>query len=319
MSSDDSILPACPKATPAGESWTRSRFDVRGPTLGTLVVVHEANRSSSRIGRREPAIPPRTGCLSASHVRRERCFSRPLQPTLRTTTTRELSESGARPLSRIASHPPRRFGCIFAHRTALRWHVPLPCQCLAALLAKDGPSSGPTLDGVRRASVATPPLAGIAHTTAPNGDQWALSATPQRSCRPRTGLRERLLAPLSRRVFEANGVCQEFSSPGEIRADARQHASPTPLQDAFHRKETTRARGFQVPPSMVSIPRLCHLRVDPQCRVTTREREVGSVTRPNLSTGSAHEPTFRSDRVGASLAAGSLPGAFGAPSTRTFG
>lgn len=123
--------------------------------------------------------------------------------------------------------------------------VPLPCQCLAALLAEDEPSSGPTLDGVRRASVATPPVAGIAHTTAPNGDQWALSATPQRSCRPRTGLWERLLAPLSRRAFEANGICQEFSSPGEIRADARQHASPTPLQDAFHRKETTRARGFQ--------------------------------------------------------------------------
>lgn len=85
--------------------------------------------------------------------------------------------------------------------------VPLPCQCLTALLAEDEPSSGPTLDGVRRASVATPPLAGIAHTTAPNGDQWALSATPPRSCRPRAGLRERLLAPLSRRAFEANRVC----------------------------------------------------------------------------------------------------------------
>lgn len=198
----------------------------------------------------------------------------------------------------------------FAHRTALAMVVRLPCQCLAALLAEDEPSSGPTLDGVRRASVAAPPVAGIAHTTAPNGVSGRLAP-------PRSGVVGRVQGygsdfwRLCRgEPSKQTGFANEFSSPGEIRADARQHASPTPLQDAFHRKETTRARDLQVPPSVVSIPRLCRLRVDPQRRVTTRGREVGSVTRPDLSTESAHEPTFRSDRVGASLAAGSLPGAF---------
>lgn len=78
-------------------------FDVRYQPSAPLSSSTKRTAPRPGSGRREPTISPRTGRLSASHVRRERCFSRPLQPTLRTTTTRELSESGARPLSRIAS------------------------------------------------------------------------------------------------------------------------------------------------------------------------------------------------------------------------
>lgn len=202
-------------------------FDVRDQPSTPLSSSTKRAPPRAGLGRREPTTSPRTGCLSASHERRERCFSRPLQPTLRTTTTRELSDSGVRSLSRGAIHRPARM---------LQEHQdPLDGRPLA--FRQTRPPVGQRLTAFAELPSLFRPAVGVCpYDCDTTSVQWATSATRHRRFRPRARLRERRLASLSRRKWRRRCL-QALSSPEVTRPCARQHARPTPLQDAFHRKE----------------------------------------------------------------------------------
>jgi len=178
---------------------------------------------------------------------------RSLQPTLRNTTTREMSDSRAWMLSLSRSRLRLRLDAMVEHVGKLGRLRTFRCE-------------GPPVS--KRLTTSTQLRSTWYRVRFERSRGEVPRTTPHRRFQPRTRLPDRSLTPLSRPNPGWVETQTVVPPPGLTRIRSRQRAHPTPIQGAFRRRRP-REQKVIMRPSVMPIPRLCRLWVDIQHFVTT--------------------------------------------------